>query len=190
MSSQRGRALLGVAAIIAIVLSYLAGSSVAPPREVTVTATVTLTRTVTPGPPVITVKGQRVKLNETFTVLCGVSGESKIAVQVTFIRAWYTETFRVWKADKGYKFLVVDVSIRNVGFKETYAFGDPALDPWTVRVDKGYTYKSTFVTSFPGKVRPEEIKTGYIVFEILADTRAVEVFGRIMYADLDVVLEL
>jgi len=190
MPHKKEKILFGAAAAVMIVLAFLVGVSVAPEHRVTVTSTVTLARTVTPGPPVITVKGQRVKINETFTVHCGLSGEAKIPVQVTFLGVRYADKVEIYKADKGYKLLVVEVSIRNVGFKEARVFDRTSLRQWTVSVDKGYTYESKNLFDLPEKVRPEEVKTGYVVFEILADTKAVEVYARVYWADVDVILQV
>jgi uncharacterized membrane protein len=106
-------------------------------------------------------------------------GENEVPVRFIFNSASFNGTIGEFHAtpDSGYKFLVLDVSLRNVGNREvqTYMVGDK----WEVTVDKGYVYQefSSFGTvqtpSFT--LRPEEEKVGYIVFEILKDTTPLEV---------------
>ena len=107
-------------------------------------------------------------------------GESAVPVRFVFNSASFNTTVGPYhsKPDRGYKFLVLEVSVKNVGDREvqTYIMGDK----WEVTVDKGYVYGEVPFISFVVQntaftLRPEEEKNGYGVFEILNDTTPVEV---------------
>lgn len=177
-----------IGVIAMIILAFLTGTAIVPERVVTTTRTsVTtsiVTRIVTTGPTVATTGIQRVKIGQTITVL----GSDKVPVEITFTKLWYADKAGYSTADKGYKFAVLDVTVKNVGTKETKVFS--FFNKWTVTVDKGYTYDAKSTGYLPESVRPEDVKTGYVYFEILQDTTAVE-FRCIenLYAKLDIILE-
>ncbi|MDP1693979.1 MAG: DUF4352 domain-containing protein, partial [Candidatus Woesearchaeota archaeon] len=77
-------------------------------------------------------------------------------------------------ADKGYKFVVIDITSRNVGSEEEY-FPFYTFD-MEIKVDKGYRYKHHFSSEPPSSMRPEDVETGYVVFEILEDTYPIELY--------------
>ena len=101
-------------------------------------------------------------------------GENEVAVRFIFNSASFNTTIGQHhsQADSGYKFLVLKVSVKNLGDREvqTYIIGDK----WEVTVDKGYVYEEVPFISFVVQttaftLRPEEEKVGYVVFEILND---------------------
>jgi Domain of unknown function (DUF4352)/zinc-ribbon domain len=105
-------------------------------------------------------------------------GENEVPVRFIFNSASFNTTIGRIPADSGYKFLIVEVSVKNVGDREvvTYVMGDK----WEVTVDKGYVYEeyATILLLWHNAMftlRPEEEGAGYIVFEILNDTTPVEV---------------
>jgi hypothetical protein len=107
-------------------------------------------------------------------------GENEVPVRFIFNSASFNTTIGEYhrQADSGYKFLVLGVSVKNVGDREveTYVIGDK----WEVTVDKGYVYEELPFISFVVQttavtLRPQEEKVGYIVFEILNDTIPLEV---------------
>jgi hypothetical protein len=175
--------------MILIILAFLGGTSIGPPRLVTVTTTYvsTETRTLTLSLTQVTVGVQRVKIGQTLRLQI-----DDVPIEVTFTKVWYTDKIGYNTAEKGYKFAVVDVAVKNVGVKEATVFS--IIDSWIVKVDKGYVYKAKVtldLPNLPGNVRPEETKTGYVCFEILQDTRPVEVQRtRLFAANPDIVLEL
>ncbi len=160
-------------AVVMIGIAFLSGASLARTRIVTVTttqaSTFTLTKLVTTGATAVTTGVPRVKIGQPFSFL----GSDKIPVEITFTRLWYADKVGSATADKGYKFAVLDVTVKNVGTKETTPFDYNTK--WTVTVDKGYTYDSKTTGYLPYSVRPEEVKTGYVYFEILQDTAAIEI---------------
>lgn len=178
-----------VIAIVMIILAFLTGTAIVPERVVTTTRTSVLTsyitRVVTSGPTAVTTGVQRVKIGQTLTVL----GEDNVPVEITFTKVRYSDMIGLYTADKGYKFAILDVTVKNVGTKETRVFS--WIDDWTVTVDRGYVYKAKSASYLPESVRPEEVKTGYVFFEILQDTTAVEIrCVKILYVKLDVIVEL
>lgn len=178
-----------VITIVLIILAFLGGASITPERVVTVTTTQvsasTVTKTVTTGLTVVTPGVQRLKIGQTFVVLA----KDKVPVEITFTRAWYTDRMGLTTADKGYKFVVLDVTVKNVGTKETSVFS--MFSQWTVKVDKGYTYNQKSIWYLPLDARPEETKTGYVYFEILQDTIATEIRCiDTLYLNIDFTVEL
>jgi len=177
-----------VIAVAMIIFAFLGGASIAPTRVVTTTSTyvstLVVTRIVTSGPTVVTSGAQRLKVGQTITVITF----DKVPVEITFKKLWYADKVGYNTADKGYKFAVLDVAVKNVGTKETRVFS--IFSTWTVTVDKGYTYNAKSAVYLPDSVRPEEVKTGYVYFEILQDTTAVE-FRCVdkLYLQFDIVLE-
>jgi hypothetical protein len=177
-----------VIAVVMIIFAFLGGASIAPTRVVTTTSTyvstLVVTKMVTTGLTGVTSGVQRLKVGQTITVLT----LDKVPVEITFKRLWYADKVGYSTADKGYKFAVLDVAVKNVGTKETKTFS--YFSTWTVTVDKGYTYDAKSAGYLPDSVRPEEVKTGYVYFEILQDTTAVE-FRCVdkLYLQFDIVLE-
>ena len=98
-------------------------------------------------------------------------GAEKIPVEITFASAWFTEAYEYNKAEKGYKFLVLEIQAKNLGMKKTDCFNTTR---WEVTVDKGYIYDG-YCDLFLVTVRPGETKTGSVFFEILATTSPLEV---------------
>ena len=114
-------------------------------------------------------------------------GTEKIPVEITFISAWFTTTHEHWEAEKGYKFLVLEIQAKNLGMKKTDCFSTMR---WEVTVDKGYIYERKFCNLFMASIRPEETKTGYVFFEILATTTPLEVRYYSSYVGNDPTLVL
>ena len=179
-----------VIAVVMMILAFMSGASIAPERGFTVTTTYvstsTFTKLVTTAPTVATSSVQRVKIGQTFTVL----GKDKVPCEVTFTKVRYDTKVSWNTADKNYKFVIVEVAVKNLGNTETTVFGSVLGSyGWTVKVDKGYVYKVEGDT-LPGYLRPEEIKTGYVYFEILQDTAATEMQARLTYPSFDLIVEL
>lgn len=111
-------------------------------------------------------------------------GEDEVPVRFIFNSASLNTTCGykgMHQADIGYKFLILKVSVKNVGDRqvETYDYrGADEIARWEVAVDKGYVYQEVKfgdVQTPEFTLRPEEEKVGYIVFEILEDTTPLEV---------------
>ena len=160
--ARRNVAVIGVAVIIILMVAILAASTSSGPSGTTTSSEVQEGGTVTIGQAII------VKF-----------GENEVPVRFIFNSASFNGTIGEFHAtpDSGYRFLVLDVSVRNVGNGEvqTYMVGDK----WEVTVDKGYVYQEFFsfgtVQTPSFTLRPEEEKVGYIVFEILKDATPLEV---------------
>jgi hypothetical protein len=160
---RRNVAVIGVAVIVILMVAILAASISSGPSGTT-TSEVQEGGTVTIGQAII------LKF-----------GENEVPVRFIFNSASFNTTVGEYhsQADIGYKFLVVEVSAKNLGNREveTYIVGDK----WEVTVDKGYVYQEWSgvifgVVQTPSfTLRPEEEKVGYIVFEILKDTTPLEV---------------
>jgi hypothetical protein len=177
-----------VGVIAMIILAFLAGTAIVPERVVTTTRTSVLTsyitRVVTSGPTAVTTGVQRIKIGQTFSFLTS----DKVPVEITFTSLRYADKAGFSTADKGYKLAVLDVTVKNVGTKETRPFS--SFDKWIVIVDKGYTYDAKASVYLPDSVRPEEVKTGYTYFEILETTTPIEIrhtsmFGSTIYFVLE-----
>lgn len=161
---------LVVIGIIILVLAVMgAGTSLGPSGTTSTTTSSTVQEggTVTIGQPIT------VNFESSLT-------KNEVPVRFIFNSASFNTTIGnpqySWdRADSGYKFLVLQMSVKNVGDSEVedYVFGDK----WEVTVDKGYTYGlwSGLVQTPWTTLRPEEEKVGYIVFEILNDTTPLEV---------------
>jgi len=159
---RRNVAVIGVTVIIILMVAILVASISSGPSGTTTSSEVQEGGTVTIGQAII------VKF-----------GENEVPVRFIFNSASFNGTIGEFHAtpDSGYRFLVLDVSVRNVGNGEvqTYMVGDK----WEVTVDKGYVYQEFFsfgtVQTPSFTLRPEEEKVGYIVFEILKDATPLEV---------------
>jgi len=179
-----------VATIVIVILAFLGGASISPERVITTTntyvSTYVITRTVTSGPIAVTTGILRVKIGQTFATI----GRDQTPVEVTFTKVWYADKAGYSTADKGYKFVAIDIALKNVGVKETSGVFSSLDSSWTAKVDRGYLYNAKSTWYLPGSVRPEEIKTGYVYFEILQDTTAIEIRTRLLYANVDLIIEL
>lgn len=189
VESTKKKPWFAVIAVVMIVIAFLGGASIAPTRVVTTTntyvSTLVVTKIVTTGLTGFTTGIIRVKIGQTFTALAS----DNVPVEITFTKAWYTDKAGYDTAGKGYKFAVLDITVKNVGTKETTVLS--IFDVWTVKVDRGYTYAAKSIVYLPRNVRPEEIKTGYVYFEILQDTTAIEIqCTNTLYLNLDFVVEL
>ena len=178
-----------IIAVVMIVLAFLGGASIAPERIVTTTTTyesrVTVTRTIAVSPTAITTGVQRIGIGQTLNLL----GRDNVPVEVTFTKVRYDMKVGWDTADKGYKFVIVDVTVKNVGNKETAVFSFLGSYGWTVKVDKGYVYKAESDT-LPSSLRAEDVKPGYVYFEILQDTTAIEMYAKLSYPSIDLIVEL
>jgi hypothetical protein len=155
--SHAARNILIVVAFVLMVLVLAAALST--PRQLT-----------TPGMPSVPQlqEGGRVAIGQPFILRFGTD---KVPVKVVFDSAKFTQSHEYLKADSGYTFLVLQLTLQNMGTKEVSTFS--WLDNWEITVDKGYQYQARSKPSL--NVRPEEKKTDYVVFEILQDTNPVEV---------------
>ena len=114
-------------------------------------------------------------------------GTDDVPVKVVFDSAWFTTTHEDYEAESGYKLLVIQLTVQNIGTKEVDTFS--FLDEWEVTVDKGYVYEAESKPYLD--VRPEEKKTGYVIFEILEQTNPVEVsYQRFLSTSVAVTLNL
>jgi len=111
----------------------------------------------------------RIRMGQPFILK---EGSEKIPVEITFISAWFTPTHFHFEANAGYKLLVLEIQAKNVGMKETQVF---LTDRWEATVDKGYVYEEKTCDLFLALIRPEENKTGYVLFEIPLTTSPLEV---------------
>ena len=133
----------------------------------------------TAGPPTPPVGTTLLQVQEGGTVSIGQPfileyGTDDVPVRIVFDSAWFTTTHEIYEADSGYKLLVLQLTVQNIGSKEvdTFGFGDK----WEVQVDKGYVYEAKSQPYLD--VRPEEKKTGHVIFEILEQTSPVQVSYR------------
>jgi len=87
---------------------------------------------------------------------------------INFNAIWFTDKYEYLEADPGYKLAVIKATFRNTGYKETeLSLYDELL------VDRGYIYEPVY-GGFYVSLRPEEIESKVIVFEILEDTEPAE----------------
>lgn len=158
---------MGIIILVLVVIG--AGSSLGPSGTTSTTTTSTVQEggTVTIGQPII------VNFESSLT-------ENEVPVAFVFTSASFNTTVGAYqsKPDSGYKFLVLQLSVKNVGDSqvEDYVVGDK----WEITVDKGYTYgvwsDLVGVVQTPWTtLQPEDQTTGYIVFEILNDTTPLQV---------------
>jgi len=110
-----------------------------------------------------------IRLGQPFTLK---SGYDDIPVEITFTSAWFAMKHDYYKADAGYKLLVLTIQVKNVGMKETKTHCIGKLE---LIVDKGYLYREKHCNLTCRSLRPEEVKTGYVLFEILATTNPTEI---------------
>jgi len=95
-------------------------------------------------------------------------------VSITFNSVRFADKVGTSTADNGYKFAIIDITAKNVGFEKKYF----PFDSWDmeIKVDKGYKYEYHYSSKEPSSMKPEDIETGYIVFEILDDTYPIELY--------------
>jgi len=163
---RRNVAVIGVTVIIILMVAILVASISSGPSGTTTSSEVQEGGTVTIGQAII------VKF-----------GENEVPVRFIFNSASLNTTCGykgMHQADIGYRFLILKVSVKNVGDRqvETYDYrGAGEIARWEVAVDKGYVYQEVNfgdVQTPEFTLRPEEEKVGYIVFEILEDTTPLE----------------
>jgi hypothetical protein len=163
---RRNVAVIGVTVIIILMITIL-GASISSSPSGTTSSGVQEGGTVTIGQAII------VKF-----------GENEVPVRFIFNSASLNTTCGykgMHQADIGYKFLILEVSVKNIGDRqvETYDYkGAGEIARWEVAVDKGYLYQEVNfgdVQTPEFTLRPEEEKVGYIVFQILEDTTPLEV---------------
>jgi hypothetical protein len=163
---RRNVAVIGVTVIIILMITIL-GASISSSPSGTTSSGVQEGGTVTIGQAII------VKF-----------GENEVPVRFIFNSASLNTTCGykgMHQADIGYKFLILEVSVKNVGDRqvETYDYRKAGeIARWEVAVDKGYVYQEVNfgdVQTPEFTLRPEEEKVGYIVFQILEDTTPLEV---------------
>ncbi|RZN35304.1 MAG: DUF4352 domain-containing protein [Methanophagales archaeon ANME-1-THS] len=97
-----------------------------------------------------------------------------------------SDTYKYYKADPGYKFIVIEAKAKNEGIKkQSLNVGEVKLE-----VDKGYQYEpySYYSLSFDS-LRPEEETTDEIVFEILEDTEPIKLSAEIGNINVVLILE-
>jgi len=113
--------------------------------------------------------GSIIRIGESYTIL----GTEGVSVEVTFTRAYFTSETEWYRADKGYKLLILEIQVKNIGIKATECLGEVYY--FEVTVDKGYIYKDDSQTIRSTSLRPEETKIGYVMFQILEKTNPLEV---------------
>jgi len=158
-----------IIAVIMIVLAFLGGASIAPERVVTTTTTATVPSlaTITKTFVSTAIAGPlQVKVGQTFTFIY-----RDVPFEVTFTELRYADKIGWSTADKGYKFAILYVAVKNPGIKESSIY----FGGWTLKVDKGYVYEPKSTWNLPSSLRPGETNTGYLYFEIPQDTMAVEI---------------
>ncbi len=126
---------------------------------------------------------RRVHVGESYII----EGAEEIPVIITFNSVYYTGKKDWHRADEGYKFLVLDMQLKNVGMEETKCLPHYGYD-WEVTVDKGYIYDDEAVTIEYLSLRPEDVKTGYVIFEILKTTNPLEI--NCNYYDGDIIFTM
>lgn len=194
-------------AIVALLAGIVLGSAIAGPapqlsqqapvyvtqtisREVTAYVVTTVTQQVAAGTEATTIpptqEGNRVRVGQPFIIK---EGADKIPIEITFTAAWFTTAHKWRTADEGYKFLVIEIRAKNLGIKETVIL---CVVRWEVTVDKGYVYKHETCDLSCASIRPEETKTGYVLFEILATTTPIEAryYGSLWVDDPTLVLDM
>jgi len=95
-------------------------------------------------------------------------------ISITFDSVRFADKIGSSTADSGYKFVIIDITSRNVGSEKKY-FPFDSYD-MEIKVDKGYRYEYHYSSKEPSSMRPEDVETGYIVFEILEDTYPTELY--------------
>jgi hypothetical protein len=113
-------------------------------------------------------EGSTVNLDHTFILR---QGADNVPIEITFNSTWFWT--KEGRADAGYKYFDVQAMARNIGTKETSIFSFSG--EWEVTVDKGYVYEASHSPFIFETLRPEEIKTDVVEFEILVTTTPVEV---------------
>lgn len=173
-----------VIAVVMIILAFFGGASIAPERVVTFTATATVPSVATVTKTLVTTalaEPQRVKIGQTFILV-----DRDVPFEVTFTDFRYADKMGYSTPDKGYKFAILYITVKNPGTKEVSVW---SYGSWTAKVDKGYVY-SPKDRDLPYSFRPQEIKTGYVYFEILQDTRVIEIrCSRQVTVSADIILE-
>jgi hypothetical protein len=164
-------------------MAFLGGTSMARDRIVTVTTTTTLPSVATVTKTFVTtavVAPQQVKVGQAFVFVY-----ENAPFEVTFTEFRYSDKVGLSTADKGYKFAILYVTVKNAGTQESRIY----FGEWALKVDKGYTYKPQYTFYLPSSLRPEETKTGYVHFQILQDSTVVEIrCSRNVYVSADLVL--
>ncbi|MCD6591332.1 MAG: DUF4352 domain-containing protein [Candidatus Aenigmarchaeota archaeon] len=78
-------------------------------------------------------------------------------------------------SDKGYKFVVINITAKNIGTEERFFPFCCLFYPYAnmrLEVDRGYRYRPHYSNTlcYISMLRPEEVKKGCIIFEVLEDT--------------------
>jgi len=100
-------------------------------------------------------------------------GSDEVPVEITFNGTWYERSAGYYQAESGYKYFALQIRARSMGIKETFLFSP--LSIWEVSVDKGYLYQAKFHPFSGETIKPEEVKSDVVAFEILESTTPLEV---------------
>lgn len=130
-----------------------------------------------------------VSTGQPFILKFGIDG---VPVKTVFDSAWFTTTHEYYEAESGFKFLVIQLTVQNMGSKEVLAFSSG--DQWEVVTDRDYVYKAKYEPWLLGelnRIRPEEKKIGYVMFEIPQETNPIGVrYQKFLSISRDILLNL
>ena len=89
-------------------------------------------------------------------------------VSITFDSISFADKINYYSADDGYKFAVIYISAKNIGYERKFF----PLDFYDMKmtVNSGYKYEYHTASEPLFSIRPGDSKTGYVVFEILKET--------------------
>jgi len=152
---------LAIIVILVILVALVAGAYSRAPQNATPQTTTTQELST----------GSTVQFGQAFIMRMG---SDEVPVEITFNGTWYERSAGYSQgAESGYKYFALQLRARNVGVKETFIFS--TLSIWEVLVDKGYLYQAKFHPFSGETIRPVEVKSDVIAFEILESTTPLEV---------------
>lgn len=95
-------------------------------------------------------------------------------ISITFDSIWITDKTDLYVADDGYKFAIIYISAKNIGYEKKYF----PLDFYDMKmtVNSGYKYEYHTASKDLFDMRPTDTEKGYVVFEILKDTYPTELY--------------
>ncbi len=111
---------IAIVVIFIIVVGIFAAASSGPRLETTTQTATPVLRTETPITTATPLpQGSIIRLGQPLILK---EGYPEIPVEITFTAARFTTKYGYYEADKGYEFLVLEITSRNVGMKETDCF--------------------------------------------------------------------
>lgn len=187
MENKVARLLIGL--VVGVILGVILSAAISISPILTVPTTVTETVTASPLPTVtktITITASPAPSPTPTVTIVGLGEPMKlgnVSVSATSVRVakeadlvpFESESYTHFEADTGYKLVIVNLMILNEDVRATSLFAGMDIQ-LELKVDRGYIYRAHKYGWGLMYLRPTEGFETWVLFEILEDTKPIEVW--------------